>query len=101
MSDTSNIQVPHIISNSIVSISLNTSQINGLYQLYQFLLDSLGAANVESLKVKFESRLPLTSLEMSLISAIQILQLVNKSAMDNNQVEYKPLDHTINQALSA
>ena len=89
MSDT--ISVPHFRANSIVPISLNLSNINGLYSIYEYLTTTLGKGGAITLKAKFETRQPLTSLEMSVLSISTILHIIHEAGNKEGLVEMHPV----------
>lgn len=86
------ISLPHLKANSVVPISLSLSQINGLYVIYSHLIEGLTKEAADELKTKIETKQPLNSREMSTVHITQILQLIHKSAEQNNMIEMKDVD---------
>lgn len=93
--------IPHIVANAQVPITLNTANINGLYAVHQVLLELLGLERIEALKIKFESKQPIDSKELSFICITQILDMIYKSANANGLTEMRPLDESIKQAIQS
>ena len=93
------VNIPHIRAGSVVPISLNLGHIQGLYSIYESIVKSFTKEQVESLKVKFESRQPLNSQEMNMIAISQILQIVHKSAEELDMIEMRPLADTIKASI--
>lgn len=91
-------KIPHIKANSNVPITLNLSQINGIYGIYQVLLKGVSKEALDALKIKIETKQPLQDIEMAVFSASILLQLIHKSAEDNDMIEFKSVEEAIKEA---
>ena len=89
MTDT--ISVPHFKPGVTVPITLSLYNVNGLYTIYEYLTTALGKEGALTLKAKIETKQPLSSLEMSVLSISTILHLCHQSGKDNDLVEMHPL----------
>ena len=99
MSD--NVQIPHFKANSIVPVSLNLANINGLYTIYEYLTSTLGKDGAIALKAKIETKQPLNKLEMSVLSISTILYLCHESGKANDLVEMRSLTDDIVSAVTS
>ena len=84
MADT--ISVPHFKPGVTVPITLSLYNVNGLYTIYEYLTTALGKEGALTLKAKIETRQPLSSLEMSVLSISTILHLVHESGKANDLI---------------
>ncbi len=87
--------IPHFLPNISINVDLNISHIQGIQAIYSTLLEGKTQDDANALKQRIDSKAQLSTWDMAIIAATNLLRLTQEAAVSSKQVEYKPLSDVV------
>lgn len=85
-------KVPFIKSSAKISVEFGTDFINRIQNVYSFLLEGKTKEDADALRLAVESKAPLSSWQMSVVTMTSLVTTIHQLAKESGQIELKDME---------